>query len=142
MRLQQSAEIAATPEILFDLTQDYGRRLDWDSYLKEARLIDAKRPGVGVHAWCVATNGFGMETRYVSFRPPSACAVEMVRGPWLLKAFSGSWRFEPVGPCRTRVEFIYSLAGRPAFLTRVLAKIFDHDTRRRLAALRRAAEVL
>ena len=111
---RQSIEVAAEPAVLFDLTQDYARRLDWDPFLKEARLIDgAESPGVGVRAWCVARNGLGMETRYVSFNPPGACAVEMTRGPWFFRSFSGSWRFEAIGPGRTRVTFTYSLDGRP-----------------------------
>jgi hypothetical protein len=96
---RQSIEVAAEPGVLFDLTQDYSHRLDWDPFLKEARLLDgAERPGVGVRAWCVARNGLGMETRYVSFNPPGACAVEMTRGPWFFRSFSGSWRFDRVGP--------------------------------------------
>jgi ribosome-associated toxin RatA of RatAB toxin-antitoxin module len=141
MRVQLSTEIEATPADLFALTQDYGRRLDWDPYLKVATLIDgATHPEVGVRAWCVARNGFGMETRYISFRPPATCAVEMTRGPWLLRAFAGSWRFEPIGSRRTRVHFTYDVTGRPGFLTRPLAWIFRRDTSRRLQALKNAVE--
>ena len=139
---RQSIEVAAEPDVLFDLTQDYSHRLDWDSYLKEARLLGgAEAPGVGVRAWCVARNGFGMETRYVSFNPPGACAVEMTRGPWFFRSFSGSWRFDGLGPSRTRVTFTYSLVGRPGFLTGLLRLIFAHETRRRLVALKRHVEL-
>ena len=141
MRVQLSAEIDARVVDLFALTQDYDRRLDWDPYLKEATLVGgATHPGVGIRAWCVAKNGFGMETRYLSFRPPTACAVEMTRGPRLLRAFSGSWRFEPIGPDRTRVAFTYAVVGRPGFLTRPLSWLIRRDARRRLEALKRAAE--
>src|SRR3954470_750898 len=136
---RQSIEVAAEPGVLFDLTQDYSRRLDWDPFLKEARLVGgAEHAGLGVRAWCVARNGLGMETRYVSFNPPGACAVEMTRGPWLFRSFSGSWRFDRLGPNRTRVTFTYHLIGRPGFLTRLLGLVFAHDTRRRLAALKRS----
>ena len=68
---RQTIEVAAEPGMLFDLTQDYARRLDWDPFLKEARLLGGSdRTEVGVRAWCVAWNGLGMETRYVSFNPP------------------------------------------------------------------------
>ena len=138
---RQSIEVAAEPGVLFDLTQDYARRLDWDPFLKEARLLDgAESPGVGVRAWCVARNGLGMETRYVSFNPPGACAVEMTRGPWFFRSFSGSWRFDPVGPGRTRVNFTYSLDGRPALLSGLLRFVFARETRRRLESLKRFAE--
>src|SRR3954451_9637980 len=137
----QSIEVAAEPTVLFDLTQDYKNRLDWDPFLKEAKLLDgAERPGVGVRAWCVARNRLGMETRYVSFNPPGACAVEMTRGPWFFRSFSGSWRFDRIGTSRTRVTFTYSLVGRPGFLTGLLRLIFARETRRRLVALKRHVE--
>ncbi len=138
---RQSIEVAAEPGVLFDVPQDYARRLDWDPFLKEARLLGgAVDAGLGVRAWCVARNGLGMETRYVSFHPPGACAVEMTRGPWCFRCFSGSWRFDRVGPARTRVTFTYSLVGRPGFLTGLLRLIFARETRRRLVALKRHVE--
>ena len=141
MRSQDSVEIDAEAGDLFELTQDYARRLDWDPFLKEARLVDgAERAGVGVRAWCVARNGYGMETRYVSFNPPNACAVEMTRGPWFFREFAGSWRFEPIGPRRTRVTFTYHLVARPALFSRPLGRIFAREMRGRLAALKQAAE--
>ena len=139
---RRSIEVAAEPAVLFDLTQDYQNRLAWDPFLKAAKLLDgAERPGVGVRAWCVAGNRLGMETRYISFNPPGACAVEMTRGPWFFRSFSGSWRFDPIGPSRTRVTFTYSLAGRPALLSGLLQTVFARETRRRLEALKRAAEL-
>ena len=138
---RQSIEIAAEPAVLFELTQDYTHRLDWDPFLKEAKLRDgAERPGVGVRAWCVARNRLGMETRYVSFNPPGACAVEMTRGPWFFRSFSGSWRFDRIESGRSRVTFTYSLVGRPAFLSGLLRFLFARETRCRLEALKRAAE--
>src|SRR3954447_17733496 len=141
MMFRQSVEIAAEPQALFDLTQDYSRRLDWDPFLKEARLVGgAEHAGGGVRAWCVARNGLGMETRYVSFNPPGTCAIEMTRGPWPFRSFSGSWRFDRIGPNRTNITFTYHLVGRPDFLTRLLGLVFAGATRRRLAALKRAVE--
>jgi ribosome-associated toxin RatA of RatAB toxin-antitoxin module len=141
MVFRQSVEIAAEPQNLFDLTQDYSRRLDWDPFLKEARLVgEAEQAGLGVRVWCVARNGLGMETEYVSYNPPGACAIAMTRGPWLLRSFSGSWRFDRIGPARTRVRFTYHLLGRPGVLPRLLGLIFARATCRRLAALKRAVE--
>src|SRR3954471_19757368 len=138
---RQSIEVAAEPDVLFDLTQDYSHRLDWDPFLKEARLLDgAESPGVGVRAWCIAHNGLGMETRYVSFNPPGACAVEMTRGPWFSRSFSGSWRFDRLGPNRTMVPFAYNLVGRPGLISGLLRLVLAHETRRRLAALKRDVE--
>jgi ribosome-associated toxin RatA of RatAB toxin-antitoxin module len=141
MTFRQSVEIAAEPGELFELTQDYARRLEWDPFLTSAALVDgAGAAGVGVRARCTAHNGFSMETRYVSFNPPEVCAVEMTEGPWFFRSFAGSWRFEPAGAGRTRVLFTYRLIGRPRLLTGPLAFAFACETRRRLAALKRAAE--
>jgi ribosome-associated toxin RatA of RatAB toxin-antitoxin module len=142
---EQSIEIAAAPEALFALTQDYARRLEWDPFLKSAELVGgATTAAVGVRAYCVARTGLGMETEYVSFNPPRTTAVKMTRGPWLLAGFAGTWRFEPLAPDRTRVVFRYHLRARPRWLawllTPVLAQVFARDTRKRLAALKEAVE--
>jgi ribosome-associated toxin RatA of RatAB toxin-antitoxin module len=138
---RQSINVVAKPGVLFDLTQDYERRLNWDPFLKEAKLLDgAESPGVGVRAWCVAHNGLGMETKYVSFNRPGTCAVEMTSGPWFLRSFSGSWRFDRIDTELTRVTFTYSLVGRPGLLTRLLGMVFARETRRRLAALKKVVE--
>lgn len=144
MTLDESIEIDAAPSELFELSQDYGRRLGWDPFLRSADLVDAVAAGVGVRAVCVSRGGWSMETEYVSFHPPRAAAVKMTRGPWFLEAFAGSWRFEAVAPGRTRVGFRYSLRSRPRMLARlldpVLAGWFARESRARLQALKTAAE--
>lgn len=62
-----SIQIQATPDKVFDYTQDYGNRLTWDTFLRVARLESADRAGQGVKAWCVSKHGLGMETQYVSY---------------------------------------------------------------------------
>jgi hypothetical protein len=145
MTFEHSITIAASPAALFALTQDYGRRLEWDPFLRSAELLDgAAAPAVGVRAYCVAHSGLGMETEYVSFNPPRACAVKMTRGPRLIGSFAGSWRFEEELPGRTRVGFRYHLRARPRWLAWLLTPLlrwhFGRDTRRRLRALKAAVE--
>ena len=145
MTFEHAIDIAASPAELFDLTQDYGRRLEWDPFLRSAELLGgATSAGVGVRAWCVAKSGLGTETEYVSFHPPRVTAVKMTRGPRLIGSFAGSWRFDEVAPGVTRVSFRYHLQVRPRWLawllTPVLGWVFARDTRRRLAALKDAVE--
>lgn len=145
MTFEHAIDIAASPAELFELTQDYVRRLEWDPFLRSAELVGgASHPGVGVRAWCVAKSGLGMETEYVSFHPPRVTAVKMTRGPRLIASFAGSWRFDEVAPGVTRVSFRYCLQARPRWLawllTPVLGWVFARDTRRRLAALKDAVE--
>jgi Polyketide cyclase / dehydrase and lipid transport len=104
MTFDESVVIDAEPTALFRLSQDYGRRLEWDPFLRSANLVgDARAADVGVRALCVSRSGWAMETEYVSFNPPRATAVKMTSGPWFLDQFAGSWRFEEVAPGRTRV---------------------------------------
>ncbi len=145
MNFERSIVIRSTPERLFRLTQDYGRRLAWDPFLKRADLLaGATEAAVGVRANCVARSGLAMETEYVSFTPPRVAAVKMTRGPWFLAGFAGSWRFKEEGAEATRVFFRYNVKGRPGWLapllTPVLGLVFARDTARRLAALKDAVE--
>jgi hypothetical protein len=145
MTFDHAVLIDAPAAELFALTQDYGRRLEWDPFLRSACLLNgATQAGVGVRADCVAHSGFAMETEYVSFAPPTVTAVKMTRGPWFLESFAGSWRFEEQPDGKTRVGFRYHLRAWPRWLapllTPVLAWVFARDTRRRLAALKDAVE--
>jgi len=142
---EAAIDIRTGADALFDLTQDYDRRLDWDPFLKEARLVGgAAAPGIGVRAWCVARSGLGMETEYVSFQRPDVAAVKMTRGPALFGSFAGSRRFKTVAPDTTRVVFRYHVTARPTWLRRVLDPIFclvfERDVVQRLEALKRFAE--
>jgi hypothetical protein len=145
MTFDESIVIDAEPTALFRLSQDYGRRLEWDPFLRSANLVgDARAADVGVRALCVSRSGWAMETEYVSFNPPRATAVKMTSGPWFLDQFAGSWRFEEVAPGRTRVGFRYSLRTRPVWLSwlfsPILGRVFARDTRDRLEALKVAIE--
>jgi ribosome-associated toxin RatA of RatAB toxin-antitoxin module len=145
MNFEQSIVISAPRDFLFSLTQDYARRLQWDPFLKSARLVGgATCAAVGVRALCVARNGMSMETEYVSFNPPRVTAVKMTSGPWVIAHFAGSWRFEEIDPTETRVIFAYHLEARPRFLrwllTPVVGWVFSRDTRKRLDALKKAVE--
>lgn len=145
MRSTQSILIRATPQFLFDLSQDYARRLTWDPFLRSADLLHgATAAGIGVQARCVGHDGLAVETEYVSFHPPQVTAVKMTRGPWVLEAFAGTWRFTAINADTTRVDFVYHLRARPKWLTWIMTPLvayaFAREMRKRLAALKRAAE--
>ncbi len=145
MTFDESVIIDNESAALFHLSQDYGRRMEWDPFLRSAHLVgDAQEAGVGVRALCVSRSGWAMETEYVSFNPPRTTAVKMTSGPWFLDNFAGSWRFDEVAPGRTRVGFHYNLRARPIWLswllTPILARAFARDTRNRLRALKEAVE--
>jgi hypothetical protein len=66
----EKTEIRCRPEFAFDYTQDYERRLAWDTFLKKAQLIaGAQTAGVGVKAYCVSKYGLGMTTGKILTEP-------------------------------------------------------------------------
>ena len=141
-------DIRATPEMAFDLIHDYPRRLEWDTFLKEARLLEgAESAGVGVQARCTARNGFGglvMETVYVSFDRPRVAAVKMTRGPAVLETFAASLRQDDVEAGITRVTYRFNFSTKPRWLRAILdpiaAALFRREVRQRLQALKRYQE--
>ncbi|RYE54660.1 MAG: SRPBCC family protein [Sphingobacteriales bacterium] len=131
--------IDCSPVIAFDYTQDYDNRLKWDTFLKRAELMDgATKAGKGVEAYCVAKNGLGMVTEYVSFNRPKATAIKMTKGPFMFKAFVGSWTFKEVNSLQTEVIFLYSFKLRFPFnlATGLVKRNLHLNVRRRLIDLK------
>lgn len=134
-----SVDVDASAEVVFDLLHDYDRRLHWDPFLREARIIDgAPCAGLGVTTRCVArwaVGGMGMDTVYVSFRRPAVAAVKMTRGPWFLQTWAASLRQDVIDDGRTRVTYRWNFTCRPSALAPVVGAVFRRETERRLAAL-------
>lgn len=127
IRITEKIVINSSREVVFDFTQDYANRLKWDSFLKKAELMDGHaEAGVGVRADCVAKNGLGMITEYVSFNRPEGTAVKMTKGPLIFRSFAGSWKFTQLNNEQTLVSFIYSFELRWPFL------LFQGKVNRRL----------
>ncbi len=144
---EETIEIDAQDGVVFDLIHDYGRRLEWDPFLKEASLLDAGEAGVGVTCRCVARNVFGglaMEAVYVSFDRPAVAAVKMVRGPLVLESFAATLRQDRIADHRTRVTYRYNFETRPKWLRWLLnpvcSRIFASEVRNRLKQLKRFLE--
>ena len=116
IKFTEKITINCSPETAFDYTQDYSKRLTWDTFLKKAELINgATEAGLGVKAYCVAKNRLGMETEYVSFNRPKATAIKLTKGPFMFKAFLGSWTFKELENNNTEVIFLYSFQLRFPF---------------------------
>lgn len=135
--------INGTKEIVFDFTQDYDKRLNWDTFLKRAELIEGtKKANKGVKAYCVAKNGLGMETEYVSFNRPNVTAIKMTKGPLLFKTFFGSWTFKEMKQDSTEVTFLYSFELRFPFslLIYFIKHNLQNNVRQRLLDLKNCIE--
>ena len=143
IKFAEKTIINAGSQVIFTYTQDYKNRLNWDTFLKRAELIDgATKAGKGVKAYCVAKNGMGMETEYVTFNEPRVTAVKMTKGPFLFKAFLGSWTFKEIEQNKTEVTFLYSFELRFPFslLTFFIKRNLQNNVRKRLWDLKTCIE--
>jgi ribosome-associated toxin RatA of RatAB toxin-antitoxin module len=130
-------------EAVFDYTQDYTTRLNWDTFLTKADLLDgAPTAAKGVKAYCQAKNGLGMVTEYITFNRPKATAIQMTKGPYMFSAFLGSWTFKTLNPQKTEVIFLYSFTLRfPFNIVNILVKrILQRNVKMRLNDLRTCME--
>jgi ribosome-associated toxin RatA of RatAB toxin-antitoxin module len=140
-----SESIDRSAEELFALTQDYSLRGAWDPFPESYEFHGgANGPDVGVELTVRAKNRQSMRVRYVSFVKPRAAAIEMLAGPWFIRRFAGTWRFEQESKRSTKVVFKYNVLAGPVVLAPVLQPFLNHSfrkhARRRLQALKAFAE--
>jgi ribosome-associated toxin RatA of RatAB toxin-antitoxin module len=145
IRIEEAIIIEENPELIFNFTQDYSKRLQWDTFLKRADLMDGvSKAAKGAKAYCAAKNGLAMVTEYVTFNRPEVTAIKMIKGPIMFKTFSGSWRFRTKTPETTEVIFIYSFALRFPFalLSGYINRNLKKNVRQRLVDLKHSIEQL
>jgi ribosome-associated toxin RatA of RatAB toxin-antitoxin module len=143
IKFTETIIIEARQEQVFDFTQDYNKRLKWDTFLKRADLIEGTTMAdKGVKAYCVAKNGLGMTTEYVTFNRPKVTAIKMTSGPFMFKSFLGSWTFKELSTDKTEVIFLYSFLLRFPFsiLTTLIKRNLQTNVRQRLIDLKNNIE--
>lgn len=146
-------DIGASCEEVFDVIHDYDIRLRWDTLLSKAYILEepSTKAGVGVSTLCVGRSTVarsGMETVYISFDRPRVAAVRMTRGPWFIADFAASIRHRPLetvaAGIRSRVVYKFRITARPKWLRIILDPLlrllFQRETRKRLASLKRYIE--
>lgn len=139
IKFSEAILIDERPEQVFDFTQDYTKRLKWDTFLKKADLIDgATTADKGVKAYCVSKNGLGMVTEYVTYNRPKVTAIKMTDGPFMFKSFLGSWTFKEVSNHQTEVVFLYSFSLKFPFnlLTKFIKNNLQTNVKQRLIDLK------
>ncbi|MGS2740058.1 type II toxin-antitoxin system RatA family toxin [Sinomicrobium sp. M5D2P17] len=139
IKFTETILIGEKAEKVFDFTQDYNERLKWDTFLKKADLIEgATTAGKGVKAYCVAKNGIGMVTEYVTFNRPKVTAIKMTEGPFMFKSFLGSWTFKEIENNKTEVAFLYSFLLRFPFnlFTGTITRNLQTNVKQRLTDLK------
>ena len=136
--------IPADCDAVFDLIHDYERRLTWDTLLSAADLTDGHmRADVGATTVCVGRGWLGMiamKAVYVAFDRPRLAAVKMVNSPPLFASCGASLRHEELGPDESRITYTWTFTARPRWLAwllePVMDRVFQWETRKRLASLR------
>ena len=143
--IEHSETLPGTPEVLFDITQDYSMRTAWDPFPESYEFHNgAKQAAKGVHLTVRAKNGHRMRVEYVSFNRPRTAAIHMISGPWFIRRFAGTWQFVAESNQTTRVSFKYNIVAGPGVLGRLLQPLlnlsFSRHAKQRLLALKSFVE--
>jgi Polyketide cyclase / dehydrase and lipid transport len=127
---------------VFRLLHDYGRRLEWDTLLREARITSGHAvAGLGVTALCVGKPLFGrigIETEYITFEEGRIAAVRMINRPLFFERFAASIRHEAAAE-GSRLIYRFQFSAKPGWLRWLLEPVMgwwlERETRQRLEAL-------
>jgi Polyketide cyclase / dehydrase and lipid transport len=90
--VSESILVRTTPERLFDFTQDYGRRAEWDASILEAEVLEhSPVPRVRIRG----RGGLRAVFQYRQFERPrrTSLALEAVESAWIASG-GGSWSYE------------------------------------------------
>ena len=139
--LSYEVNISSSPDIVYKISQDYSVRYEWDPFPDKIELLDGvDRIRKGTKALVKAKNGLEMKVVFVQVDPPITAAIKMVKGPFFLKMFAGSWIFKAVDPDNTHARFVYSIKVKSwalPFITERLANIyFSRVIKKRLLGLK------
>jgi hypothetical protein len=88
----ESIHVRATPAALFDFTQDYTRRVTWDTSILECVVLEMRPvPRVRIRA----RGGLRAVFQYRQFERPrrTSLAMEEVESAWI-EGGGGSWSYE------------------------------------------------
>jgi hypothetical protein len=109
-RIEFQVSIKAPIELVYQVSQDYSVRYEWDTFPENIALLNgAKHIEKGVCVSVTAKSGLNMEVEFVQVMPPTTAAIKMTKGPIVLQGFSGSWVFKSIAANETNAKFIYSI---------------------------------
>lgn len=143
--IEYELSIDASPSEVYEASQDYSVRYLWDTFPEKIEILGgANQIEKGTRVLVLAKNGLKMEVEFVQVSPPATTAIKMIKGPFFLKSFAGSWAFKSSGNGATRVKFVYSIKAKRwaiPFVTDAIASwYFNHVIRARLAGLKAYCE--
>jgi len=152
--LSESKEIAAAPERVYAAINNYGRRLEWDTLLRDAEVLSASgevlplntplEAGMRVRSYSRwLSGGVVMDTRYTQCQFPDA-KLEMVKGPWFFKNFVATAHLVTNEDGSTCWYGEYDFVCRPRLLRWIIEPIvswmFLKETRMRADGMRKWLE--
>src|SRR5579863_2324062 len=112
--------IPAPAADVFGLVQDYTRRLDWDTLLRRADLVDGSTAAcLGATTICqgrARSGGLAVKARYVAFQPPWLAAVKMINRPMFLETLAATIRHHDREGSSSSIEYILTFTARPRWL--------------------------
>jgi hypothetical protein len=118
--------------------------MNWDPFPESYKLLNKDVVEEGVHVEIKAKNGLSMVVEYVSFNRPKVVAIKVIKGPWFIKRFAGSWSFDKESENISTVKSKYNISGNPewasAIITPVIQYVFGRSAKKRLVALKKYAE--
>lgn len=143
--LTYEVEINSTLEKVYEISQDYSQRYDWDPFPETIELInDAATIEIGTRVKIVAKSGLKMEVEYVQVSPPEITAIKMPKGPFILETFAGSWIFKALPNGNTKAIFKYTIRTKnwtfPFILNSLVNWYFGKHVKARLEGLKQYCE--
>lgn len=143
--VERSVTVNGPIDDVFDLSQSYELRLDWDPFVRSQRpLGGAAHAAKGVLTETVSRHRLRMVTEYITFRRPTLVGMKMVSGPPLFRTFSGSWRFAERDDGRVTVAFRYNFTCAPKILAPIMERVgtwfLGRDIEKRIEAFRSACD--
>jgi Polyketide cyclase / dehydrase and lipid transport len=143
--IEYEVTIHASPEFVYEVSQDYSVRYLWDPFPEKIELLHgATSITKGTKVFVLAKSGLKMEVEFVQHDPPTTAAIKMIRGPFFLQSFAGSWVFKPTDSGSTRARFVYSIKAKkwalPFITDRLASWYFSSAIRRRLNGLKAYCE--
>lgn len=144
-KVEFSKEIDCPPNRVYEVSQDYAVRYDWDPFPEKIEFLGgAKEVDVGVQVNVLAKSGLSMVVEFIQVSPPRLAAIKMVQGPFILKTFAGSWVFKPLPGEKTHAIFNYTLKVKswalPFISNKLLNLYFGKQVKSRLRGLAQYCE--
>jgi len=139
-KIARSAIVEHSAAEMYALVEDveaYPGFLPWCT----AAEVHERQPGLTRATLTVGIGGLSHSfTTRNENRPGEAIDMRLVKGPF--RHFQGEWRFVPLGPAASRIEFTLQYEFSSRTLGRVLAPLFDGIADSMVEAfVRRAAQV-